>query len=221
MAVIKMDKMLKPFADNLIKAHPSLAPQLQRGLILAIAGRVKETEQDNDGRPSTWEVHSEARFFTVTVSGLPRRWHCNCEQGRDFGPLTPNFVGHPGRICKHIAAVGLLWLSDSELIVPASSIWELFTRLVNEQAIYLAPNQDELLPTKHNVKLERYDKNGRDGLVLKTGKARSEVLARWLPVEGQPAGAAWQLVADAETRYEAFKERVLSAIEGKVTNANP
>ena len=200
--------MLKPFADHLIEAHPSLQHQLQRGLILALAGRVKETEQDSDGRPDIWEVHSDTRFFTVTASGLPRRWHCNCEQGMAYGPIVNNFAGHPGRFCKHIAAVGILWLSDQDTPAPPSSVWELFTRLVNEQAVYLLAGEDELLPTRHNVKMEYYSKNGRDGLVLKTGKARSEVLARWLPVMGQTSGAAWQLVKDAEARYEAFRNKV-------------
>ena len=208
--------MLKSQADYLITEHPHLSGQIQAGLLLAIAGRVKPM-----GDPNAWinhwevlgETYDNGKCKVYTVRDLdttPRRWSCNCQQGESYGPLTSDFLGHPGRICKHIAAVGILWL-ECEYPEKPASLYDLFTRLVSEQAIYLVAGEAVELPTPHKVKLEYYDKNGQSGLCLKTGKARSEVLARWLPVEGQVSGGEWRLVGEAGSRYQEF----VSKINGK------
>ncbi len=217
--------MLKSQTDYLITEHPYLSGQIQAGLLLAIAGRVTPI-----GDPSTisghslsesltrnWQVLGETydngkcKVYTVRdLDTTPRRWSCNCEQGQTYGP-TSIFLGKSeSRICKHICAVGILWL-QCEYPGKPTSLWELFTRLVSEQAIYLLAGEAVELPTPHKVKLEYYDKNGQSGLVLKTGKARSEILARWLPVEGQVSGGEWRIVGEAGSRYREF----VSKINGK------
>ena len=206
---------LKSQADYLIGQNPHLAPQVQAGLLLAIAGRVKPIGDPAESLTRNWEVlggtYEGAYCKTYTVRDLdttPRRWSCNCEQGQTYGPLTAGFLGkRESRICKHIAAVGILWLACEYPEKPAS-LYDLFTRLVSEQAVYLVAGESVELPTPHKVKLEYYDKNGQSGLCLKTGRARSEVLARWLPVEGQASGGEWRLVGEAETRYDKFVEGV-------------
>ena len=149
-----------------------------------------------------WEVSGESyegkqcKIYTVRdLDTTPRRWSCNCEQGQTYGPLTADFLGHPGRICKHIASVGILWL-ECEYPEKPASLWELFTRLVSEQAIYLGIGGSVELPTPHKVKIEHTE----EGLILKNGKVRSEVLA----VEGMPGGEGWRLVGEAEERYQEF-----------------
>ncbi len=204
--------MLKSQADYLIQEHPSLAPQIQAGLLLAVAGRVKPIGDPAAELTRNWDVlgktyeGTSCKVYTVRdLATTPRRWSCNCQQGQTYGPLTPDFLGHPGRICKHIAAVGILWL-ECEYPEKPASLYELFSRLVSEQAIYLGAGEAIELPTPHKVKLEYYDQNGRSGLCLKTGRARSEVLARWLPVEGPVTGGEWRIVGEARSRYDKFVE---------------
>ncbi len=206
--------MLKSQADYLITEHPSLASQIQAGLLLAVAGRVKPIGDPAAELTRNWEVLGETyegtscKVYTVRdLATTPRRWSCNCQQGQTYGPLTPDFLGHPGRVCKHIAAVGILWL-ECEYPEKPASLYDLVSRLVSEQAIYLAAGEAVKLPTPHKVKLEYYDQNGRSGLCLKTGRARSDVLARWLPVEGQVTGGEWRLVGEARSQYEAFVEGI-------------
>ena len=206
--------MLKSQADYLITEYPHLSGQIQAGLLLAIAGRVTPTGDPDTGLIRHWEVLGETyddgkcKVYTVRdLDTLPRRWSCNCEQGLTYGPLTTDFLGHPGRMCKHIAAVGILWL-ECEYPEKPASLYDLFTRLVSEQAIYLVAGEAVELPTPHKVKLEYYDKNGQSGLCLKTGKARSGVLARWLPVKGQASGGEWRLVGEADSRYREFVGKI-------------
>jgi len=205
---------LKSQADYLITEHPDLAPQIQAGLILAVAGRVTPMGDPIQGLTRNWQVlgttYKEAQCKIYTVRDLattPRRWDCNCHRARLYGPLTADFLGHPGRICKHIAAVGICWLECLHPEKPAN-LFDLFSRLVQEQAIYLGAGEAIELPTPHKVKLEYYTQNGRDGLVLKTGKVRTDVLARWLPVEGQAAGGEWRLVEGAQVKYRVFVDKV-------------
>ncbi len=206
--------MLKSQADYLIEQNPHLAPQIQSGLLLAIAGRVKPVGIPATGLTRNWEVWGESyegtqcKVYTVRdLATTPRRWSCNCEQGQTYGPLTADFLGHPGRICKHIAAVGILWL-ECEYPEKPTSLYDLLTRLVTEQAIYLIAGEAVELPTPHKVRLEYYDKNGKSGLCLKTGKARSEVLARWMPNEQGSGVGYWGLVGEAENRYREFVSKV-------------
>ena len=64
-------------------------------------------------------------------------------------------------------------------------------------AIFIrADNLQERLPTDEEIQ------------TLQDNGEWDEIEARWLPVEGQASGAAWQLVEDAEARYEAFKGKV-------------
>ena len=233
--------MLKSQADYLIRQNPRLAPQIQAGLLLAVAGRVKPIGDPAESLTRSWEVlgetyvrsgegsvespqgglqkadggssvtspstlHSLLLCKTYTVRDLdttPRRWSCNCEQGQTYGPLTVNFLGHTGHICKHIAAVTILWLQCEYPEKPVS-LYDLFTQLVQEQAIYLVAGEAVELPTPHGVKIEYYDKNGQSGLCLKTGKARSGVLARWLPKMEAMSGGEWRLVGEARVRYQEF-----------------
>src|SRR3990172_1508078 len=218
--------MLKSQADYLITEHPHLSSQIQAGLLLAIAGRVKPIGDPALALIRQWEVLGKTYIdngagrllckpYTVRdLDTIPRRWSCNCEQGQTYGPLTADFLGHPGRICKHIAAIALCWLECDYMENPAS-LWELVTRLVSEQAIYLTAGESVELPTPHKVKIEYYDKNGQSGLCLKTGKARSEVLARWLPIEGQAAGGEWRLVGEAEGKYKEFVNKLTKGIDRK------
>ena len=208
-------------ADYLITEHPHLSAQIQTGLILVIAGRIKPVGDPALALVRQWSVMGETyepsqvgtgQFYckTYTVRDLdttPRRWSCNCEQGSTYGPLTADFLGHPGRICKHIAAVAICWLECTHPEKPAT-LWELFTRLVSEQAIYLVAGESVELPTPHKIKLEYYDKNGQSGLVLKTGRARSDVLARWLPIEGQTSSGEWRLIGEAELKYKEFVSKI-------------
>lgn len=205
---------LRNQADYLITEHPNLAPQIRAGLILAIAGRVKPVGDPAAGLTRNWEVLGETyegnQCKTYTVRDLdttPRRWSCNCQQGINYGPLPPDFLGHPGRICKHITAVGICWLECLHPEKPAS-LFDLFSRLVSEQAIYLTGGEAVELPTPHKIKLEYYIQNGRDGLVLKTSKVRSNVLARWLPKIEAMSGGEWRLVGEAEARYRVFVDKI-------------
>ena len=196
--------MLKSQADYLITEHPHLSGQIQAGLLLAVAGRVKPIGDADESLTRNWEVSGESYegkcCKTYTVKDMtyiiPRRWSCNCEQGQTYGPLTADFIGHPGRICKHIAAVGILWL---ECVYPEKpvSLWDLFTRLVSEQAIYLGAGESVQLPTPHKVKMVHTE----EGLVLKNGKIRSEALAIERDEE-------WQLEGEAEARYWEFVSKV-------------
>ena len=207
--------MLRSQADYLIEHNPHLSSQIQAGLLLAIAGRVKPMIDPGEDITRTWSVLGETYegnlCKTYTVKDMtyiiPRRWSCTCEQGQTYGPLTADFLGHPGRICKHIAAVGILWL---ECMYPEkpTSLYDLFTRLVQEQAIYLGAGEAVELPTPHKIKLEYYDKNGQSGLCLKTGRARSEVLARWLPIQDTASGGEWRLVGEAGVRYREFVSKI-------------
>ncbi len=201
---------LKNQADYLITEHPDLTPQIQAGLLLAIAGRVKAIGDPDAGLIRQWEVLGESyegnycKTYNVRdLDTTPRRWSCNCEQGATYGPLTADFLGHPGRICKHIAAVGILWL-ECEYPEKSASLWELVTRLVSEQAIYLGVGESVELPTPHKVKLE----HTKEGLILKAGKVRSEALTGWLPIEGQASGAEWRLVEEAKSRYGEFVSKI-------------
>ena len=201
--------MLKSQADYLITEHPHLSGQIQAGLLLAVAGRVTPLDNPDADLVRHWTVSGESyegkccKTYTVRdLDTTPRRWSCNCEQGQTYGPLTADFIGHPGRICKHIAAVGILWL-ECEYPEKPASLWELVTRLVSEQAIYLTVEEAVQLPTPHKVKAE----HTKEGLVLKNGKVRSEVLARWLPVKGQASGE-WRVVREAEARYQEFVSKL-------------
>ena len=207
--------MLKSQADYLITEHPHLSGQIQAGLLLAIAGRVIPLDGPGTGDITrNWEVLGETyengkcKVYTVRdLDTTPRRWSCNCEQGESYGPLTADFLGHPGRVCKHIAAVGILWL-ECEYPEKPVSLYDLFTRLVSEQAIYLIAGDSVELPTPHKVRMEYYDKNGQSGLCLKTGRFRSGALARWLPVEGVASGGEWRLVGEAKARYQEFVDKI-------------
>ena len=210
---------LKSQADYLITEHPDLAPQIQAGLILAVAGRVTPMGDPIQGLTRNWQVlgttYKEAQCKIYTVRDLattPRRWDCNCHRARLYGPLTADFLGHPGRICKHIAAVGILWL-ECEYPKEPASLFDLFSRLVSEQAIYLAGGEAVKLPTSHRLKMEYYTQNGRDGLVLKTGKVRSDVLARWLPKIEAMSGGEWRLVGEAEVLYREFVNKIQKGTE--------
>ncbi len=198
---------LKNQADYLITEHPHLPPQIQAGLLLAVAGRVKPIGDPDAGLIRQWEVSGETyegkccKTYTVRdLDTTPRRWSCNCEQGQTYGPLTPDFLGHPGRICKHIAAVGILWL-ECEYPEKSASLWELVTRLVSEQGIYLVAGESVELPTPHKVKLGRHLQAGQEVLYLQSGKIKSMMLARWLP-EG------WRLEEEAEARYQEFVSKI-------------
>ncbi len=217
--------MLKSQANYLIEQNPHLSGQIQAGLLLAIAGRVKPIGEPTAGLTRNWEVLGETyeagkcNVYTVRdLDMIPRRrWSCNCEQGRTYGPVCTDFLERTGHICKHIAAVGILWL-ECEYPEKPASLWELFSRLVTEQAIYksafdgpvraVVAGESIELPTPHKVKLEYYNQNGKEGLCLKTGKARSEVLARWMPVEGVASGGEWRLVGEAESRYREFVSKI-------------
>ncbi len=204
--------MLKSQADYLIGIHPELTSQIQAGLILAIAGRVKPIGNPAAELPRNWDVLGETyegtscKVYTVRdLATTPRRWSCNCQQGQTYGPLTADFLGHPGRVCKHVASVGILWL-ECEYPEKPTSLYDLLSRLVSEQAIYLGAGEAIELPTPHKVKLEYYDQNGKSGLCLKTGRVRSEVLARWLPKIEVMSGGEWRLVGEARSRYDKFVE---------------
>ncbi len=204
----------KSQADYLITEHPSLSSQIQGGLILAIAGRVKPIGDPAAGLTRNWDVLGETyeagkcKVYTVRdLDTTPRRWSCNCEQGESYGPLTADFIGHPGRICKHIAAVAICWLECDYVEKPAS-LYDLLIRLVSEQAIYLLAGESIKLPTPHGIRLEYYSKNGKDGLCLKTGKARSDILAWWLPFVDQISDGEWRLAGEAEARYQAFVSKI-------------
>ncbi len=206
--------MLKSQADYLIGQNPHLAPQIQAGLLLAIAGRVKPIGDPTESLTRNWDVLGESyegkycKVYTVRdLDTTPRRWSCNCVQGQTYGPSAVFLGKSESRICKHIAAVGILWL-ECEYPEKPTSLWELFTRLVSEQAIYLVAGDSIELPTPHKVKLEYYDKNGQSGLCLKTGRARSEVLARWLPKIEAMSRGEWRLVGEAKARYDKFKEEL-------------
>ncbi len=103
--------------------------------------------------------------------------------------------------------MGVYWL-ECEYPEKPASLYDLVSRLVSEQAIYLGAGESIKLPTPRKVKLEYYDQNGRSGLCLKTGRVRSEVLARWLPVEGQVTGGEWRLMGEARSRYDKFVEGI-------------
>ncbi len=205
---------LKSQADYLITEHPHLSSQVQAGLLLAVAGRVKPIGDPAESLTRNWEVLGETyegtyckTYIVRDLDTTPRRWSCNCEQGQTYGPLAIFLGKGESRICKHIAAVGILWL---ECVYPEkpTSLYDLFTRLVFEQAVYLVAGEAVELPTPHKVKLEYYDKNGQSGLCLKTGKARSGVLARWLPKIEAMSGGEWRIVGEAEVRYDKFKREL-------------
>ena len=128
---------LKSQADYLIGIHPELTSQIQAGLLLAIAGRVKPIGNPAAELTRNWDVLGETyegtscKVYTVRdLATTPRRWSCNCRQGQTYGPLTADFLGHPGRVCKHVAAVGILWL-ECEYPEKPASLYDLFARLVS------------------------------------------------------------------------------------------
>ena len=207
--------MLKSQADYLIAEHPSLATQIQAGLLLAIAGRVTPLGNQVDALTRTWEVlgttyeGNSCKFYTVRdLDMIPRRrWSCNCKQGETYGPICTDFLERTGHICKHIAAVAICWLECEHKEKP-TSLYDLLSRLISEQAIYLVAGESVELPHPKGIKLEYYDQNGKSGLCLKTGRARSEVLARWLPRIEAMSGGEWRLVGEARSRYDKFVEGI-------------
>lgn len=211
--------MLRDHAIYLETMHPDLATQIRAGLVLATLGRVIPQGDYSETLTNTWQVLGETYEVngegkpvckTYTVRDLqttPRRWSCSCEQGQSYGPLTGEFLNRPGRVCKHITAVAIHWLHGKEIARP-TTIYEMVARLVEGQAIYLLAGESLELPTSHKIKLEYYDKNGKSGLCLKTGRARSEILARWLPVENQPSGGEWRLVSEAQGLYTEFVGKI-------------
>ena len=72
---------LKSQADYLIIEHPHLSGQIQAGLLIAVAGRVKPLDDPDAGLVRHWTVLGESyegtQCKTYTVRDLdtkPRRW---------------------------------------------------------------------------------------------------------------------------------------------------
>jgi hypothetical protein len=180
-------------AADLTLDYPALAKQIQAGLILALCGKVAALEVG-----TRWTVGSESARYPVTLTGQPPRWSCSCEQSRSYGPLLDNFADHPGRICKHIAAIAICYLAG-EYPPRASNVWEAVTRLIG--AVTIPEGEAVELPTNHGLKLAHIDDDVGCALILKKGRIKSEPLARWVEVE-------WKLVEGAEEAYRQFVERL-------------
>lgn len=191
---------------NTLKAEhtdPDLTDQINRGLIIALTGEVKPVDNGADGRIEEWLVKGNGGKYTITRQGIPNRWACDCPQGQDFGPVVSDFAGHPGRICKHIAAVALTWLGPP----PQMTVWDLLVQMVNTE--HLPPlGQTWDLP-RCKCKVEYYGKHECEGIVLKTGRKRSGILARQVMIGYDGVGQAewgWRLVNEARSRYNEFVE---------------
>lgn len=127
-------------AKTVMGEYDQLRRQIRDGLLLAVAGRVERVSQD------TYRVNGH----NVFIVGVPARWHCNCEQGQNYGPVMGDFLGHPGRVCKHIAAVGLIQTSavtDPPLLPRPASLFELVQRL------WQLPRDDVLFYDSDDVEL--------------------------------------------------------------------
>lgn len=109
-------------AKTVMSEYNQLRRQIRDGILLAVAGRVEQLSQD------AYRVNG----YNVFTIGVPARWHCNCEQGQSYGPVFGDFLGHPGRVCKHVAAVALIQTSavtDPPLLPRPASLFELVRRL--------------------------------------------------------------------------------------------
>jgi len=150
--------------------YKQLHRQIRDGLLLAVAGKINNVATD------TYHV----KGHQVSIIALPKRWNCTCEQGANYGPAIGDFVGYPGRICKHIAAAGIVSTSavDNPPLLPrCKSILELVTRLAQVPLVVLFDGSNEVvlptgLPTDIKLVLD-----GGDTLILKAGRAKSGILA--------------------------------------------
>jgi hypothetical protein len=174
--------------------YDQLRRQIRDGLLLAVAGKVERISDD------AYRV----KGHNVFIIGTPRRWHCNCEQGKTYGPVFGNFLDAAGRICKHIAAVGLVLTSavDNPPLLPRpASILELVTRIASVPlvAIFEDENSDIKLPTggTNCVRLVMENKE----LFLSCGRVDSGTLAEI--VEGRA-----RMSPDAAANYAAFSSEM-------------
>jgi len=124
--------------------HPALVYQLRDGLLLAIAGRVK---QDGNG----WQVFSQGaekrKPYRVTIN--PKNgWGCTCDfYGQAPSKVIPDFYGFRSiATCKHIAAVVLCQSSNYYPPAPANT-WDLLSDLIAAQHVP-APGEAWQIPAK-------------------------------------------------------------------------
>jgi len=155
-----LDIIAYTFGD-IRESHPGLRDQINRGLMLVLAGTVSSAH-------GKWDVGPT--HYQVVLQSTPLRWVCNCPQGVTFGPVTAEFTGYPGRICKHICGVAIAVGSGVYLTRPARLL-EFVSRLhyVGNLPLFRDIGTAGLLIPYSGGSRILYN----EGLVLKRGKIES------------------------------------------------
>lgn len=175
---------------------PALTPRIRDGAVIVCRGLIREIDPQNHIK--AWTVKN----YTVTIANTkPPRWTCNCKH---LGDISGDFLGHPGSICKHIAAAALFESGKIQLPQP-QNLTELLDRLIAIQVIPHMPDINfTLSPT--GIKLG-YDLR-LDGAVLKLAHKKSQPLIRRIHTGYDSQGDGiwqWQKLPEFQERYEEFK----------------
>jgi hypothetical protein len=134
---------------------------------------------------------------------LPNRWHCNCEQGKHYGPVAGSFLGLPGRICKHVAACALAWSvagEDDTYLPPlteAGAVFKLVGRLVEANVAPTPGNSIDIPSSPAKLKRRKDD----EVLVLSAHRRLSGPVARLVTVYGQTNRHQWEMPDEAQQNY--------------------
>lgn len=193
-----MEQLLKASAKALSDLYPALAEEIHKGLLLALAGRIKPVE-DNGHHTSRWQVSGgtvkDGKTNTYTVNASPTAWHCTCK-GSSFKPFTELLEGR-GQVCKHVCAAALCRPTRQYPPKPANA-WEMFERMVRAQIMPLADTPVKL-PGSSLVMFQPT----AGQVSLRFGRHRSQPVAEWVPFPNFPkAGGMWQLTTQAKTAYD-------------------
>lgn len=205
-----MEQLLKASANALSDLYPALADEIYKGLLLALAGRIKP-EDDAGHNTSKWQVSGgtvkDGQVNVYTVTATPVAWHCNCE-GSSFKPYI-ELLDCRGQICKHICAAALCRPTRQYPPKPASA-WEMFERMVRAQVMPLADTPVKL-PGSSLVMFQP----AAGQVALRYGRHRSAPLVEWRPFPNFPlavkAGGMWHLLPSARRNYEALVEVIKNA----------
>jgi hypothetical protein len=181
-----MCKKIRERFDQLLVRHPSLKPQLETGLLLALGGAVKTVIVGGVEYDDIWQVsggtvdNGRRGFYTVELrnSSIGTLWHCSCKAFEFNTNPVDNFDIAQGRVCKHVAAVAL---SRHNPLEPVTSVFKFLARLVAAQWLPQNPGDSFALPGTR-VKVLSRKSDGR--IVLRQGYKVSNALVEPRTVEG-------------------------------------
>ena len=194
-------------AKQLAEQYPELATRIEKGSIIALAGRVKTEPakvRKAGGVLSTVGVYFVSLWETAPGGA---KWQCDCVDATiGNAPHIDDFMNGSGKVCKHVVALALV--KEAGNLTPVKTVLSWVTRIVESGWVdAFCPEIGGTVQLMGKVSLKHIYTGGVYKIVLTAPYLQSGEILRqgtW----GDDEGRTWMMPSSSKKNYDEFVSKL-------------